>query len=124
MLPDGTASELGTLRTVDAEVDGRRYQVRLWLPDLGAGAAPTSRRRGSSAGASAGSGTVVAPMQGTIAQVRVAVGDTVEVGEVICVLEAMKMENPIVAPVAGVVTELAVTAGDGLGPGDVIAVIT
>jgi acetyl-CoA/propionyl-CoA carboxylase biotin carboxyl carrier protein len=124
VLPDGTASELGTLRTVDAEVDGRRYQVRLWLPDLGAGAAPTSRRRGSSAGASAGSGTVVAPMQGTIAQVRVAVGDTVEVGEVICVLEAMKMENPIVAPVAGVVTELAVTAGDGLGPGDVIAVIT
>jgi acetyl-CoA/propionyl-CoA carboxylase, biotin carboxylase, biotin carboxyl carrier protein len=116
--PDGTV-----LRTVDAEVDGRRYSVRLFVPEraAAAGSAP-SRRRHAHAAAPA-DGTVTAPMQGTITDVRVAVGDTVEIGAIIGVLEAMKMENPIRATTAGVVRELRVSPGDALGPGDVIAVI-
>lgn len=116
---DGT-----TLRTVDAEVDGRRYSVRLFVPER-AGAARTAaaRRRHAHGSTAPSDGTVTAPMQGTITDVRVAVGDTVEIGAIVGVLEAMKMENPIRATTAGVVRELRVTPGDALGPGDVIAVI-
>ena len=70
-----------------------------------------------------GSGTVVVPMQGTIVKVLVAPGDSVEVGQTVCVLEAMKMENAINAEKAGTVKEVRVSAGDSVGPGDVIAVI-
>ena len=73
--------------------------------------------------AGTGSGTVVVPMQGTIVKVLVAVGDAVEVGQTVCVLEAMKMENAINAEKAGTVKEVRVAAGDSVGPGDVIAVI-
>jgi acetyl-CoA/propionyl-CoA carboxylase biotin carboxyl carrier protein len=62
-------------------------------------------------------------MQGTIVKVLVAVGDTVEVGQTICVLEAMKMENNVNAEKAGTVKEVRVKAGESVGPGDVIAVI-
>ena len=63
-------------------------------------------------------------MQGTIVKVLVAVGDTVEVGQAICVLEAMKMENTIAADKAGTVTEVRVEPGQAVGAGDVVAVIT
>jgi acetyl-CoA/propionyl-CoA carboxylase, biotin carboxylase, biotin carboxyl carrier protein len=117
-------------REVTAEVDGRRYQVTLWVPDTGeavpaSGTARSSggrRAKGASSGA-AGSGTVSVPMQGTVVKVLVTVGDTVEVGQTICVLEAMKMENNVNAEKAGTVTEVRVSAGDPVGPGDVIAVI-
>ena len=88
-------------RDVTAEVDGRRYSVRLWVPDLGtaaaAGPAPPGRPRRAAAAAVAGtgSGQVTVPMQGTIVKVLVAVGDAVEVGQTICLLEAMKMENAV-----------------------------
>ncbi|MCU1493022.1 MAG: Carbamoyl-phosphate synthase chain ATP-binding [Acidimicrobiaceae bacterium] len=126
--PDGASREdEKVLRTVDAEVDGRRYRVRLWLPEqpMGGGASVTAgtRRRSTGAGAAAGNGTIVAPMQGTIAQVHVAPGDTVAIGDIVCVLEAMKMENPILAPVPGTVEQVLVSVGDALGPGDVVAVI-
>ncbi len=115
-------------RDVDVEVDGRRFKVRLWVPDVGPAAAPpTGRPRprrspGAPAGA-AGSGTVTVPMQGTIVRVGVAVGDAVEVGQALCVLEAMKMENTVAAEVAGTVTEVRVSAGDPVGAGDVLLVI-
>jgi acetyl-CoA/propionyl-CoA carboxylase, biotin carboxylase, biotin carboxyl carrier protein len=63
------------------------------------------------------------PMQGTIVRVLVSVGDAVDVGDGICVLEAMKMENAINAEKAGTVAEVRVTAGDSVGSGDVVAVI-
>ncbi len=63
------------------------------------------------------------PMQGTIVKVVVAVGDEVEVGQTVCVLEAMKMENAVTAEKAGTVKEIRVTAGASVGPGDVVAVI-
>jgi acetyl-CoA/propionyl-CoA carboxylase biotin carboxyl carrier protein len=73
--------------------------------------------------AGASSGQVTVPMQGTIVKVLVAVGDTVEIGQTVCVLEAMKMENAINAEKAGVVAEVKVAAGDAVGGGDVVAVI-
>ncbi len=62
-------------------------------------------------------------MQGTIVKVLVDVGDEVEVGQAVCVLEAMKMENNINAETAGTVTEVRVAPGDSVGSGDVVIVI-
>jgi acetyl-CoA/propionyl-CoA carboxylase, biotin carboxylase, biotin carboxyl carrier protein len=118
-------------REVTAEVDGRRYQVNLWVPDVapviagpGAGPARTAKKRGShGVAAGVGSGSVTIPMQGTIIKVLVSEGDTVEVGQTICVLEAMKMENAVNAEKSGVVKDIKVAAGDSVGGGDVIATI-
>jgi acetyl-CoA/propionyl-CoA carboxylase biotin carboxyl carrier protein len=133
---DGEAALPRVLRDVTAEVDGRRYQVKLWVPDLGdavvvsggaAGGAGSGRAaapgRPKASASGAGSGTVAVPMQGTIVKVLVAVGDAVEVGQTVCVLEAMKMENNVNAEKAGTVKEVRVAAGESVGPGDVIAVI-
>jgi acetyl-CoA/propionyl-CoA carboxylase biotin carboxyl carrier protein len=114
------------LREVTAEVDGRRYEVRLWVPEETSAASARAGARSRKARAAVegtGSGTVSVPMQGTIVKVLVAVGDDVEVGQTVCVLEAMKMENAVNADKAGTVRELRVAAGDSVGPGDVIAVI-
>ena len=62
-------------------------------------------------------------MQGTILKIDVAVGDKVEVGQTICVLEAMKMENNIMAEKAGTVSEVKVKVGDTVGAGDVVVII-
>ncbi|HMC53085.1 MAG TPA: biotin/lipoyl-containing protein, partial [Acidimicrobiales bacterium] len=71
----------------------------------------------------AGSGQVTVPMQGTIVKVLVEVGDVVDVGQTICVLEAMKMENNINAEAAGTIGEVRVNPGDTVSSGDVVAVI-
>jgi len=115
-------------RDVTAEVDGRRYSVRLWVPDLGTVAAPgrpagRPKRAAATTVAGTGSGQVTVPMQGTIVKVLVGVGDKVEVGQSVCVLEAMKMENAVAAEKDGVVKEVRVSAGDSVGAGDVVAVI-
>ncbi len=115
-------------RDVTAEVDGRRFSVRLWVPDLGTDAVPgrgagRPKRAAASAVTGSGSGQVTVPMQGTIVKVLVAVGDVVEVGQAICLLEAMKMENAVAAEKDGVIKELRVSAGDSVGAGDVVAVI-
>ncbi len=114
------------LRTLDAEVDGRRYRVRAWVvPEVSAHGEPVRPRGGRrTASPVVADGTVVAPLQGTVMAVPVTVGDTVEVGDVICVLEAMKMENPIRTTLAGTVTEVRARPGDALGPGDIVAVVT
>jgi acetyl-CoA/propionyl-CoA carboxylase biotin carboxyl carrier protein len=120
------SSEPRVLREVTAEVDGRRYAVKLWVPDTAAGPGGRGGTRPAkprTAMTGTGSGTVVVPMQGTIVKLLVAVGDTVEVGQTVCVLEAMKMENAINAEKAGTVSEVRVATGDSVGPGDIIAVI-
>ncbi len=68
-------------------------------------------------------GTVTAPMQGTIVKVSVSVGDAVEAGQSVCVLEAMKMENHINAPMAGTIAEIRIETGDSVGGGDVLMTI-
>ncbi len=117
-------------QTVPVEVDGRRYAVKVWLPEApvrtGASGAPArSRPKIAATGGSgaAGSGTVTAPMQGTIVKVLVEVGAAVTTGEALVVLEAMKMENHINAETSGTVKEIRVAAGDSVGTGDVLAVI-
>jgi acetyl-CoA/propionyl-CoA carboxylase biotin carboxyl carrier protein len=70
-----------------------------------------------------GSGAVTVPMQGTIVKVLVEVGQAVEAGQTICVLEAMKMENNISAETSGTVKEIRVAPGDSVGSGDVVAII-
>ena len=105
-------------RTVPVEVDGKRFSVKLWLPEAAGGtrrAARSARRARARApaasGGAAGSGTISAPMQGTIVKVLVAEGDAVEAGQAILVLEAMKMENHINAETAGTVNEIRVARG-------------
>ena len=121
--------EAKMLRTVTAEVGNRRFEVKVWLPEgaasSGGGGAKAAPRRRSAGGAVAAgrTGSVTVPMQGTIVKVLVEVGDSVEEGQTLCMLEAMKMENEIKANAGGKVTELKVAAGDSVSGGDVVAVI-
>ena len=113
-------------REMSVEVDGKRFAVSMWVPDPSAAqVAGAPRRRQSRSGGSGGSGSgqVTVPMQGTIVKILVEVGDTVEAGDPICVLEAMKMENSIAAEKAGTVTEVRISVGDSVGGGDVVAVV-
>jgi len=124
--PPGVDSAL-TRKDVTAEVNGRRVAVSVWLSDDDApatsAASARTRRRHHSPIAVSGSGTVTAPMQGTIVKVSVEVGQSVEVGDTIVILEAMKMENSVRAERAGSVRVINVTAGDGVSIGDVVAEI-
>jgi acetyl-CoA/propionyl-CoA carboxylase biotin carboxyl carrier protein len=131
--PDGETGPPKVRRDVDVEVNGKRFSVSVWVPDIpmtvagvgGPAIAPRPRRPASAAGAAAGagSGRVAVPMQGTIVKVLVKVGDAVEAGQPVVVLEAMKMENNVNADKSGTVTEIKVEAGQSVGTGDVVVVI-
>jgi acetyl-CoA/propionyl-CoA carboxylase biotin carboxyl carrier protein len=125
-------------REFTVEVNGKRFQVE--LEERGAPAIPVGDveqsggaqrpdRPGGGGDSGGGGGTsaagdeVAAEMQGTILEVNVAEGDEVEAGDVLCVLEAMKMENDIVAERGGTVTEVAVSEGDSVDMGDRLFVI-
>jgi acetyl-CoA/propionyl-CoA carboxylase biotin carboxyl carrier protein len=129
---EGDEAEPKVRRDVDVEVNGKRFAVKVWVPEsaaapVAAGGAKAARPRRAAAdsggGGAAGAGTVTVPMQGTIVKVLVEVGDAVEVGQAVCVLEAMKMENNINAETTGTVTEVKVAPGDSVGSGDVVVVI-
>jgi acetyl-CoA/propionyl-CoA carboxylase biotin carboxyl carrier protein len=132
--PVAPTSEDGTskvLRTVTTEVGGRRYDIKLWLDEAslagGGGGRPKGampkRRGGGSSVTAVATGSVTVPMQGTIVKVLVEIGDEVEAGQTVVVLEAMKMENAINASVAGIVKEIHVAAGDSVTGNDVVVVI-
>jgi acetyl-CoA/propionyl-CoA carboxylase biotin carboxyl carrier protein len=108
-------------RLVAVEVDGRAYDVRLHVtePPWTALARRRRERRGTSR-EDAADGVVVSVMQGTVLDVAVADGDEVEAGQLLCVVEAMKMENEIVAPRIGVVRDLAVSAGAAISSGQLV----
>jgi acetyl-CoA/propionyl-CoA carboxylase biotin carboxyl carrier protein len=117
--PDGATSTAP--RLVDVEVDGRSYEVRLHVTEPPWTALARRRReRGAAGRCGTADGAVVSPMQGTVLTVAVADGDEVAAGQLVCVVEAMKMENEIVAPRAGVVRDLTVAPGSAVGTGQLV----
>lgn len=86
-------------------------------------AAPAAAPKAAAAAPVAGGEPVKAPMPGNILDVKVKVGDTVKAGTVLCVLEAMKMENEIPAPKDGKVAQVVVTKGATVGAGDTLVVL-
>jgi acetyl-CoA/propionyl-CoA carboxylase biotin carboxyl carrier protein len=107
-----------------AEVDGRRVEVRVLRPEPAHRALGRKRlARGAGAGRGHAADFIVSPMQGTVLDVRVADGDAVDAGAIICVIEAMKMENEVTAHRAGVVTQLSVKPGGAVASGQVICVV-
>ncbi len=119
------------------EVSGRRFDVRVIGPPApaaanGAGPAPAGsaarprpRRAERSGGGGGGGGdTLVSPLQGNVFKVLVEAGAEVEEGALVCVIEAMKMENEITAHKAGVITELPISEGAAVASGDTLAVIS
>jgi acetyl-CoA/propionyl-CoA carboxylase biotin carboxyl carrier protein len=111
-------------RLVGVEVDGRAYDVRLHVTEPPwADMVRRRRARQGHAGGAAGNGAVVSPMQGTVLKVAVGDGDAVGEGDLLLVVEAMKMENEIVAPREGVVSGLAVTVGAGVSSGQLLCLV-
>ncbi|WP_027400182.1 biotin/lipoyl-containing protein [Anaerovorax odorimutans] len=82
--------------------------------------APAPAKKAPAAAPSAGAQTVDCPMPGTVLDIKVNVGDTVTEGQVLLILEAMKMENEIAAPAAGTVDTIQVTKGAAVNAGDVL----
>ena len=120
----GVAAVREAVRSV--EVDGRRFEVRVLRPEPAYAELARRRRERSRSRGAAGAGrdAVVSPMQGTVLAVEVSEGDEVEAGQVICIVEAMKMENEVHAHRAGRVTELSVAPGQPVTTGQVICVVT
>jgi acetyl-CoA/propionyl-CoA carboxylase biotin carboxyl carrier protein len=117
-------------REYAVEVSGRRFDVKVigaasaGSPDGNERPAPKRRRdKAKSAGEAGEPGELVSPLQGTVLSVAVEQGDEVEKGALVCVIEAMKMENEISAPASGTLEELNVSAGSPITAGDTIAVI-
>jgi acetyl-CoA/propionyl-CoA carboxylase biotin carboxyl carrier protein len=112
------------------EVSGKLFDVKVIGEALAGGAAPAAggkrppkRERKAGGGGGASSESLPSPLQGTVFKVAVEKGAEVAEGDLICVIEAMKMENEIVAHRAGKVEELKVAEGDAVSSGDVLAVI-
>ena len=126
--PGSVDSDEDERTTVVVEVNGKRMEVS--LPDLGGATKPAAkpasktRKSRSARGAAKGGGDeLTSPMQGTIVKVAASDGDTVAEGDLILVLEAMKMEQPITAHKAGKVSGLSAKAGDTVTSGAVLATI-
>ncbi len=126
----GSEAGAGERETVVVEVGGKRLEVTL---PAGLGAAPTTGGRtakrptrrggGATAGATAGGDSLTSPMQGTIVKIAVAEGATVAEGDLVVVLEAMKMEQPLHAHKAGTVSGLSAEVGAVITAGAVICTI-
>ena len=135
-VPRGDEDEPRAEQDYTVEVSGRRFEVKVIGPPGGGGAiaadgaAPATARkpqRRESAGGSAGGGggdQLTSPIQGTVLKVAVEQGAEVDEGALVCVVEAMKMENEITAHKAGTVAELPIAVGASVASGDTLAVIT
>jgi acetyl-CoA/propionyl-CoA carboxylase, biotin carboxylase, biotin carboxyl carrier protein len=123
-VPDMSEGLSPSIRLV--EVDGKRFEVRLLKPEPPYAELARRRRERDRArgGAGAGKDAIVSPMQGTVLAVEVADGDEVQAGQVVCIVEAMKMENEVHAHRAGRVTDLSVAPGQPVKTGQVICVIS
>jgi acetyl-CoA/propionyl-CoA/long-chain acyl-CoA carboxylase, biotin carboxylase, biotin carboxyl carrier protein len=131
--PSEDEEERQVEREYAVEVSGRRFDVKVIGAALGVGGtngsapaatarkAPKRSERGKGGGGAPGE--LVSPLQGTVLKVAVEKGADVDEGALVCVIEAMKMENEITAPAAGKIEELNVSEGGAINSGDTIAVI-
>jgi acetyl-CoA/propionyl-CoA carboxylase biotin carboxyl carrier protein len=122
-------------QTYAVEVSGKRFDVRVVGPPFaGAGAAasngaapaarqPSKRAQRTSSGGAGGADTLTAPLQGNMWKVLVKQGDTVQEGQLLCIIEAMKMENEITAHKSGTIAELPIAEGEPIQAGAPIATI-
>ena len=112
-------------RVTEVELEGRRFEVTALVPEPPYAELVRRRRERTAAGThGAARDAVVTPMQGTVLAVNVQEGDEVRAGDVICVVEAMKMENEITSHRDGEVTELSVAPGQAVKAGQVICVVS
>ena len=118
---DGRGS--GVAQVVAVEIDGRRHEIRLEPPEPPWVELARRHRERSKGLTGDAAGAITSPMQGTVLSVAVTEGASVAAGDLICVVEAMKMENEIVSAADGVVSELAVAPGDQVSNGQVICVL-
>ena len=113
-------------REFTVEVDGEPYRVRILADGVSgaaAGAARAALTAPSAARVAGGNGAIQAPMQGMVVKVKVAPGDKVRLGDVVVVLEAMKMQNDIVATLGGTVREVFAKEGSIVAPNEVLMTI-
>jgi acetyl-CoA/propionyl-CoA carboxylase biotin carboxyl carrier protein len=112
---------------ITVEVGGRRLEVvvpaTLAASPTGPAKRPPGRRRGAESAVASGGAALTTPMQGTIVKVAVQEGEQVEAGQLVVVLEAMKMEQPLNAHKAGTVKDLAAAVGAVVQAGDAICEI-
>jgi acetyl-CoA/propionyl-CoA carboxylase biotin carboxyl carrier protein len=130
--PAGEENEEKVEQTYEVEVSGKRFDVRVVGPPFagggaaanGAAVAPRASKRGERKSTSAGGpDTLPAPLQGNMWKVLVKQGDVVEEGQLLCIIEAMKMENEITAHKAGTIVELPIVEGAAIQAGAPIATI-
>ena len=115
----GTADSKAASQKIIAEVDGHRFEVLLHTPE------PIQKRhrvRSNAITALAGD-SLESPMQGTVVKIVKSNGDRVEVGDLIVVLEAMKMEQPLIAHKAGTIAKLQVNVGQTVASGATLCLI-
>jgi acetyl-CoA/propionyl-CoA carboxylase biotin carboxyl carrier protein len=110
-------------RVVGVEVDGRRHEIRVHTPEPAWAELARRHKERQKGLAGGGSTAVVSPMQGVVLQVAVVDGDRVSAGDLLCVVEAMKMENEIVAHRSGVVAGVSVTSGETVVHGQLICLL-
>jgi acetyl-CoA/propionyl-CoA carboxylase biotin carboxyl carrier protein len=109
----------------EVEVDGRRFRVQVLKPEppwRELARRRLQRRRGGGGGGP-GRDAVISPMQGTVLAVHVSEGEEVQTGQLICIVEAMKMENEIHAHRGGTISELSVEAGRPISAGQVVCLL-
>jgi len=126
----GEADEDGEREKVTVEVGGKRVEVVLpaglgaGTAVAGAGAKKPKRKTGGSSAAAVSGDSLTSPMQGTVVKIAVEDGQEVAEGDLVVVIEAMKMEQPINAHKAGTISNLAATVGETIGAGAVVANIS
>jgi len=120
--PGDPRPQVAAVRAFTVEVDGQPFSVRVTGGGAAAGATMGAAESGTAEAAApvTGPGAVIAPMPGLLVSIAVAPGDVVEIGQVVAVLEAMKMQNEIVAPEAGTVREVLASPGAVVAAGDAI----
>lgn len=125
------------IKNYNIVVNGNAYEVQveelgtstesITRPQVQASPQPTEKKAMSPKKASSapvgGSGSVLAPMPGTISDVKISVGQNVTKGDILLILEAMKMENEILAPADGTVREVKATKGSSVSSGDLLVTI-